>query len=193
LDVATVGRTRARVQPVVPLFAAGLGDQQAAMASSTVKPRRIVATAPDRHGGEGENAKEGEQIIVVPDFVDVVPMANSEDPGLLAPDRKAFRVVRDAEEGPPQALAVGVEGAAPGWSCSNRVAAGAPEPGPFAPVGARSAGDRGGDARRGRKLAWSADASRKQRIGIGSHVLVTCSARPQRVGPERPGRRLSWL
>jgi hypothetical protein len=65
--------------------------------------------------GEGENAKEGEQTIMVPDFVDVVHMAPSEDPDLLAPDRKVFLVVRDAEEGPPQALAVavGLEGAAP--------------------------------------------------------------------------------
>jgi hypothetical protein len=65
--------------------------------------------------GEGENAKEGEQVIMVPDFVEVVFMAKGEDPGLLAPDRKAFLVVRDAKEGPPQALAVavGLEGAAP--------------------------------------------------------------------------------
>lgn len=65
--------------------------------------------------GEGENATEGEQVIVVPDFVDVVFLSKSEDPGLIAPDRKAFMLVRDAEAGPPTAIAiaVGLEGASP--------------------------------------------------------------------------------
>lgn len=65
--------------------------------------------------GEGENATEGEQVIVVPDFVDVVLLSKSEDPDLIAPDRKAFMLVRDAETGPPTAIAiaVGLEGASP--------------------------------------------------------------------------------
>lgn len=65
--------------------------------------------------GEGENAAEGEQIIAVPDFVDVVLLSKSDDPDLIAPDRKAFLLVRDAEQGPPQAIAVavGLEGAIP--------------------------------------------------------------------------------
>jgi hypothetical protein len=65
--------------------------------------------------GEGENAAEGEQIIAVPDFVDVVFLAKSEDPDLLAPDRSAFLLVRDAEQGPPTAIAVavGLEGVVP--------------------------------------------------------------------------------
>jgi len=65
--------------------------------------------------GEGESATAGEQIIVVPDFVDVVLLAKGEDPALIAPDRRAFLLVQDAEEGPPTALAVavGLEGVTP--------------------------------------------------------------------------------
>jgi hypothetical protein len=65
--------------------------------------------------GEGENATEGEQMILVPDFVDVVFLSKSEDPGLIAPDRKAFMLVQEAETGPPTAIAiaVGLEGASP--------------------------------------------------------------------------------
>jgi hypothetical protein len=65
--------------------------------------------------GEGENAAEGEQIIAVPDFVDVVFLAKSEDPDLLAPDRSAFLLVEDAGEGPPTAIAiaVGLDGVVP--------------------------------------------------------------------------------
>lgn len=65
--------------------------------------------------GEGESATEGEQVIVVPDFVDVVLLSKSEDPDLLTPDRRAFLLVREAEAGPPTAIAiaVGLEGAIP--------------------------------------------------------------------------------
>jgi hypothetical protein len=65
--------------------------------------------------GEGEDAGAGEQTIVVPDFVDVVFLAKSEDPGLIVPDRRAFLLVEDAEKGPPKAvaIAIGLEGAVP--------------------------------------------------------------------------------
>jgi hypothetical protein len=65
--------------------------------------------------GKEENAAQGEQVITVPDFVDVVFLAKSDDPGLIAPDRKAFLLVREQEQGPPAAIAiaVGTEGAAP--------------------------------------------------------------------------------
>ena len=65
--------------------------------------------------GEADTAAQGEQVITVPDFVDVVFLAKSEDPGLLAPDRAAFLIVQDREQGPPAALAiaVGVDGAIP--------------------------------------------------------------------------------
>lgn len=65
--------------------------------------------------GEGENATEGEQVIVVPDFVEVVFLSKSEDPDLIAPDRKAFMLVREAETGPPTAIAIaiGLEGVSP--------------------------------------------------------------------------------
>jgi hypothetical protein len=65
--------------------------------------------------GEGENAAQGEQVITVPDFVDVVFLAKSEDPGLIVPGRRAFLLVQDSEQGPPAAIAiaVGVEGAIP--------------------------------------------------------------------------------
>ena len=62
-----------------------------------------------------EGEAEGEQVIVVPDAVDVVALAKSEDPGLIAPDRRAFLLVVDAEQGPPTAIvvAVGLEGVTP--------------------------------------------------------------------------------
>jgi hypothetical protein len=62
-----------------------------------------------------EGEAEGEQVIVVPDAVDVVALAKSEGPDLIAPDRRAFLLVADAEEGPPTAIvvAVGLEGATP--------------------------------------------------------------------------------
>ena len=65
--------------------------------------------------GEGEGASAAEQIVMVPDFVDVVFLAKSEDPDLIAPDRRAFLLVEDAEQGPPRALviAVGLEGVTP--------------------------------------------------------------------------------
>ena len=65
--------------------------------------------------GEGENAVQGEQIITVPDFVDVVFLEKSEDPGLFVPDRRVFLFVQEAEQGPPTAIAiaVGVDGAIP--------------------------------------------------------------------------------
>jgi hypothetical protein len=65
--------------------------------------------------GEGEGAAATEQIVMVPDFVDVVFFAKSDDPGLIAPDRRAFVLVEDAEQGPPRALAiaVGLEGVTP--------------------------------------------------------------------------------
>jgi hypothetical protein len=61
------------------------------------------------------DAAEGEQVIRVPDFVDVVFLAKSEDPGLIVPDRRVFMLVQDSEQGPPAAIAVavGVEGAIP--------------------------------------------------------------------------------
>lgn len=65
--------------------------------------------------GEGENAAQGEQVITVPDYVDVVFLAKSEDPGLIAPDRMVFVLVQDREQGPPAAIAiaVGIDGAIP--------------------------------------------------------------------------------
>jgi hypothetical protein len=65
--------------------------------------------------GEGEKATEGEQVIMVPDFVEVVRLAKGEPSDLLAPDRRAFLLVVDAEQGPPAAVAVavGLEGAIP--------------------------------------------------------------------------------
>jgi hypothetical protein len=65
--------------------------------------------------GEGEDAAPGEQVITVPDFVEVVHLAKSEDPGLFVPGRGVFALVRDSEQGPPAAVAVavGVEGAIP--------------------------------------------------------------------------------
>jgi hypothetical protein len=65
--------------------------------------------------GEGDRAGQGEQVITVPDFVDVVSLAKSEDPGLLVPDQRVFLIVRDREQGPPAAIAIaiGVEGAVP--------------------------------------------------------------------------------
>src|SRR5919106_6755682 len=64
--------------------------------------------------GEGD-AAQGEQVITVPDFVDVVFLAKSEDPGLIVPDRRVFLLVRDSGQGPPAAIAiaVGLEGAIP--------------------------------------------------------------------------------
>ena len=65
--------------------------------------------------GEGEDAAQGEQVITVPDFVEVVTLAKSEDPDLLMPGRGVFALVRDSEQGPPAAVAVavGVGGALP--------------------------------------------------------------------------------
>ena len=65
--------------------------------------------------GKGENAATGEQVIAVPDFVDVVYLAKSTDPDLIMPDRKAFLLVKDAEQGPPTAIviAIGLEGVTP--------------------------------------------------------------------------------
>ena len=62
-----------------------------------------------------EGEAEGEQVIVVPDAVDVVALAKSEDPDLIAPDRRAFLLVVDDEEGPATAIvvAVGLEGVTP--------------------------------------------------------------------------------
>jgi hypothetical protein len=65
--------------------------------------------------GEDANAAQGEQVITVPDFVEVVHLAKSEDPGLFVPGRGVFALVRDSEQGPPAAIAVavGVGGALP--------------------------------------------------------------------------------
>ena len=65
--------------------------------------------------GEGEDAAQGEQVITVPDFVEVVTLGKSEDPDLLMPGRGVFALVRDSEQGPPAAVAVavGVGGAIP--------------------------------------------------------------------------------
>jgi hypothetical protein len=65
--------------------------------------------------GEGEDAAQGEQVITVPDFVEVVNLGKSEDPDLLMPGRGVFALVRDSEQGPPAAVAVavGVGGAIP--------------------------------------------------------------------------------
>jgi hypothetical protein len=65
--------------------------------------------------GEGDGARQGEQVITVPDFVDVVFLAKSDDPGLIAPDRRVFVLVKEGEQGPPAAIAiaVGLEGATP--------------------------------------------------------------------------------
>ena len=50
--------------------------------------------------GEGEDAAQGEQVITVPDFVEVVLLAKSEDPGLIVPGRVVFLLVKDGEQGP---------------------------------------------------------------------------------------------
>jgi len=65
--------------------------------------------------GEGQAAAQGEQVVTVPDFVEVVRLAKSEDPGLLVEGRGVFALVRDKEQGPPAAIAVavGVGGAIP--------------------------------------------------------------------------------
>jgi hypothetical protein len=65
--------------------------------------------------GEGDSAAQGEQIITVPDFVEVVHLAKSDDPGLFVPGRAVFALVKDSEQGPPAAIAVavGVDGAIP--------------------------------------------------------------------------------
>jgi hypothetical protein len=65
--------------------------------------------------GEGDAATQGEQVITVPDFVDVVFLAKSDDPSLVAPDRRVFLLVKEEEQGPPAAIAiaVGMEGASP--------------------------------------------------------------------------------
>jgi hypothetical protein len=65
--------------------------------------------------GEGDKATQGEQVITVPDFVDVVLLSKSTDPGLIAPDRRVFLLVKDVKQGPPAAvaIAVGTEGAPP--------------------------------------------------------------------------------
>lgn len=64
--------------------------------------------------GEGENAAQGEQVITVPDFVDVVFLGKGE-PDLFLPDRRVFLFIQEAEQGPPTAIAVavGVGGAIP--------------------------------------------------------------------------------
>jgi hypothetical protein len=65
--------------------------------------------------GEGDKATQGEQTITVPDFVDIVLLSKSTDPGLIAPDHRAFMLVKDVEQGPPAvvAIVVGTEGATP--------------------------------------------------------------------------------
>jgi hypothetical protein len=65
--------------------------------------------------GEGDNAAQGEQTILVPDFVDVVSLSKSADPDLITPGRKAFILAEDADQGPPRAvaIAVGLDGATP--------------------------------------------------------------------------------
>jgi hypothetical protein len=65
--------------------------------------------------GEGADAAQGEQVITVPDFVEVVHLAKSEDAGLSVPGRVVFALVRDSQQGPPAAVAVavGVDGAIP--------------------------------------------------------------------------------
>lgn len=64
--------------------------------------------------GEGENAVPGEQVITVPDFVDVVFLGKGES-DLFLPDRRVFLFIQEAEQGPPTAIAiaVGVGGAIP--------------------------------------------------------------------------------
>jgi hypothetical protein len=64
--------------------------------------------------GEGENTAQGEQVITVPDFVDVVFLGKGE-PDLFLPDRRVFLFIQEAEQGPPTAIAVavGVGGAIP--------------------------------------------------------------------------------
>jgi hypothetical protein len=65
--------------------------------------------------GEGEDAAQREQVITVPDFVDVVHLAKSDDPGLFTTGRGVFALVQDREQGPPAAIAiaVGLDGAIP--------------------------------------------------------------------------------
>lgn len=57
--------------------------------------------------GEGQQQAEGEQVIRVPDFADVVYLESALDPSVLVPERPVFLIVRDAPSG-PTALAVAV-------------------------------------------------------------------------------------
>ena len=57
--------------------------------------------------GEGQAQDQGEQVIRVPDFADVVFLESALDPSVLVPERSVFLIVQDAPSG-PTALAVAV-------------------------------------------------------------------------------------
>ena len=57
--------------------------------------------------GEGQAETQGEQVIRVPDFADIVHMESALDPSVLVPERSVFLIVQDAPSG-PTALAVAV-------------------------------------------------------------------------------------
>lgn len=58
--------------------------------------------------GEGDGQSQGEQVISVPDFADVVLLEAAPDRSVLVPDRPVFLFVQDAPSGPPAALAIAV-------------------------------------------------------------------------------------
>ena len=97
-----------------------LTEQPNMMTNATVAEVEEVSAAERQlrltyREGEGADAAQGEQVITVPDFVEVVHLAKSEDPGLFEAGRGVFALVRDSEQGPPAAVAVavGVGGAIP--------------------------------------------------------------------------------
>jgi hypothetical protein len=64
--------------------------------------------------GEGHGQNQGQQVIRVPDFADVVSLERAPDRSVLVPGRPVFLFVRDADSGPPVVLALAVgQGATP--------------------------------------------------------------------------------
>ena len=57
--------------------------------------------------GEGEAQTQGEQLIRVPDFADIVYLESAVDASVLVPERPVFLIVQDAPSG-PTAVAVAV-------------------------------------------------------------------------------------
>ncbi len=64
--------------------------------------------------GEGHGQAEGEQVVRVPDFADVVRLEAAPDRSVLVPDRPVFLFVEQTPPDPPTALAIAVgEGVTP--------------------------------------------------------------------------------